>query len=135
MTPKGNKTPQDVEKPVSKKLTDRQKKALPFICANPTYTQGCKKAKVDRKTFYRWLDDPVFRSELETQQKAIAAHAFGLLAQNVTQAVERLASLVNDDDKRLGRMASKDLLDYHVKYVELQDIEKRLAAIEQRLTK
>jgi hypothetical protein len=116
-------------------LTDRQKKALPFIVTSPTFTQGCKKAKVDRKTFYRWLDDPAFRSELERQQKVISDRALGMLAQNVTGAIERLAGLVNDKDKRLGRLASKDLLDYHIKFVEIQDIEKRLTAIEERLNK
>jgi hypothetical protein len=90
---------------------------------------------VDRKTFYRWLEDPLFKQELERQQKAISEQALGMLAQNVTGAIERLASLVNDNDKRLGRLASKDLLDYHVKYVELQDLEKRLTAIEEKLNK
>ena len=50
-------------------------------------------------------------------------------------AIERLAGLVSDDDKRIGRLASKDLLDYHVKYVEMRDIEGRLKAIEERLNK
>ena len=48
---------------------------------------------------------------------------------------EARVPLVNDDDKRLARLASKDLLDYHVKYVEMRDIETRLKAIEERLIK
>ncbi len=133
MATESNKMTQDMENKDTDCLTDRQIKVLPYIVASSTYSEGCKRAKVSRKTFYRWLDDPAFRSVLETQQKALAARALGMLAQNVTQAVERLASLVNDDDKRLGRMASKDLLEYHAKYVELQDIESRLQAVEARL--
>ena len=133
MTTECNEMPQDMENKAPDGLTDRQKKAIPFIVASPTYTQGCKEAKVDRTTFYRWLDDPVFKQELERQQKAIAEQALGMLAQNVTGAIERLASLVNDDDKRLGRLASKDILELHVKQVELSNIEDRLTKIEERI--
>ncbi len=133
MTTEGDGMPQNREKQAPNRLTDRQAKALPFILASPTYTQGCKRAKVNRKTFYRWLDDPTFKAELEKQQQVISDQALGMLAQNVTQAIERLAGLVNDDDKRLARLASKDMLDYHVKYVEMRDIDARLKAIEERL--
>ncbi len=128
MTTESNKTQQNQEK-----LTDRQIKALPFIIASPTYTAGCKKAKLDRKTFYTWLENPAFKQALDRQQKAISERAFGMLAQNVTQAVECLAGLVDGQDKRLARLASKDLLDYQIKFLELQEIEARLAAIEKRL--
>lgn len=130
-----NKMTQDMEDKDTLRLTDRQMKVIPHIVSSPTYTEGCTRAKVCRKTFYRWLGEPLFRGELEKQQKAISQRALGMLAQNVTQAIERLAGLVNDDDKRLSRLACKDLLDYHVKYVELQDIERRLAAIEESLAK
>jgi len=43
---------QDIENQGTDCLTDRQRKALPYIVGNCTYTQGCKKAKVSRKTFY-----------------------------------------------------------------------------------
>lgn len=77
MTTKGDGLPQDSEKQPPHNLTDRQAKALPFIIANGTYTAGCRKAKVDRKTFYRWLDDPVFKAELERQQQAVSDRALG----------------------------------------------------------
>ena len=57
------------------------------------------------------------------------------MAQNVTQAIERLAGLVNDSDKRLARLASKDILELHQTYFELKDIDARLRAIEERLNK
>ncbi|MCH8215541.1 MAG: hypothetical protein IH892_02085 [Planctomycetes bacterium] len=133
MTTKGDRLPQDSEKQPPHRLTDRQAKALPFIITSPTYTEACRKAKVDRKTFYRWLDDSVFKAELERQQQAVSDRALGMLAQNVTQAIERLAGLVNDSDKRLARLASKDMLELHQRYLELKDIDARLKAIEQRL--
>ena len=135
MTTEGDGMPQNSEKQAPNRLTDRQAKALPFILASPTYTQGCKRAKVDRKTFYRWLEDPTFKAELAKRQQAVSDQALGMLAHNVTQAIERMAGLVNDDDKRLARLASKDMLEFHQKYAELKGIDARLKAIEERLNK
>jgi hypothetical protein len=135
MATESNKMTQDMENKDTDSLTDRQIKVLPYIVASSTYSEGCKRAKVSRKTFYRWLDDPAFRSELEQKQKAISDRAMGMLSQNVTQAIERLAGLLGDEDKRLGRLAAKDVLEYHLKFVELKEIENRLAAIEERLDK
>ena len=131
MTTKPDKNQQNPE--TAAKLTNRQIKALPFIVASPTFTEGFKKAGVDRTVFYDWPEDPAFKAELQKQQKAISDQALGILAQNVTRAVERLSELIDDDDKRLARFAAKDLLDYHVKYTEVQDIEARVAAIEDKL--
>jgi DNA invertase Pin-like site-specific DNA recombinase len=39
------------------KLTDRQIKAIPHIVACPTYTEGCKKAKINKTTLYKWLTE------------------------------------------------------------------------------
>ncbi|NQV32555.1 MAG: hypothetical protein HQ515_07675 [Phycisphaeraceae bacterium] len=129
---KTNKTRQNGEK-TAISLTGRQIKALPFIVASSTYTAGCKKAKVDRTSFYRWLDEPAFKQELERQQKAVSDQALGMMAQNVTAAVERLARLINDSDKRLARLACKDMLELRLKYVELNDLEERFAAVEEKL--
>lgn len=41
---------------------------------------------------------------------------------------------MNDSDKRLARLASKDMLELHQKYIELKDIDGRLKAIEERLS-
>ena len=54
------------------------------------------------------------------------------MAQNATAAVERLAKLINDSDKRLVRLACKDMLELCLEYVELNDLEGRLAAVEGR---
>ncbi len=114
-------------------LSARQTKAIPILVACSTYTEGCKKAKVNRTTLYEWLSNPAFRAELEKQQKAVSQQALGMLSQNITAAIERLAGLIDDEDKRLGRMAAKDIVEYHLKLVEFQGLENRLAAIESKL--
>ncbi len=64
-------------------LSARQTKAIPILVACSTYTEGCKKAKVNRTTLYEWLSNPAFRAELEKQQKAVSQQALGMLSQNM----------------------------------------------------
>lgn len=115
------------------KLTARQLKAIPFIVSSPTYTEGMQKAKVNRSTFYKWLKDPEFKTELDRQRDEVAAEAFGILSQSLTKAVETLVALLDNKDDRLKRLTAKDIIDFMIRHKEFEDLDKRLTAIEQRL--
>lgn len=115
------------------KLTARQTRFLPVLLASPTYTAACKKGKVSRDTLYMWLKDPAFRVELNRQRSELAAQGFALLSQNVTKAVETLVGLLDNRDGRLKRLAARDILDWHTKFKELDELTERIERIEQRL--
>jgi hypothetical protein len=127
---KSNKTQQNNEKT---KLANRQLKAIPIIVTSPTYSEGCKKAKVNRTTFYEWMKIPEFKAELDRQRDEIAAEAFGILSQSLTQAVETLVGLLDNKDDRLKRLAAKDVIDFIIRHKENEDLDKRLTEIEKRL--
>ena len=127
---KSNKTQQNTKKT---KLTDRQLKAIPIIVTSPTYSEACKKAKLNRATFYEWLKEPEFKAELDRQRDEIAAEAFGVLSQSLTQAVEALVSLLDNKDDRLKRLAAKDVIDFIIRHKENEDLDKRLTEVEKRL--
>lgn len=114
-------------------LTARQLKAIPFIVSSPTYTEGVRKAKVSRKTFYQWLKQPEFKAELDRQQEEIAAEAFGVLSQGLTKAVEALVALLDTQDERLKRLVCGDIIEYVLKVRENKELEERLELIEQSL--
>ena len=114
-------------------LTERQKKAIPSIVTSPTYTEGCKKAKINKTTLYKWLKDPMFKAELERQRELVVAEAFGVLSQALTKAVENLVDLMDDNDVRVRRLACKDLISFHIMHAENEGLAKRMAAIEERL--
>jgi len=116
------------------KLTDRQLKVIPHIVSSPTYTEGCKKAKINKTTFYKWLKQPEFKAELDRQRDEVVAEAFKVLSQNLTKAVETLAGLLDNKNDRLKRLAAKDVIDFVVRHKEYEDLDKRLTAIEQRLS-
>ena len=128
---KSNKSQQNNEK---RKLTDRQLKVIPLIVTSPTYSEGCKKAKLNRTTFYEWLKSPEFKAELDRQRDDIATEAFGILSQGLTKAVETLVTMLDNKDDRLKRLTAKDIIDFIIRHKEVEDLDKRLAAVEQRLS-
>ncbi len=127
---KANKNQQNDKK---SELTARQLKAIPVIVANPTYTEGCKKAKINRTTFYEWLKTPEFKAELDCQRDEVTEQAFGVLSQSLTKAVETLVKLLDTKDNRLKRLAAKDIIDFIVRHKENEDLDRRLTEIEKRL--
>ena len=116
-------------------LTDRQIKALPHLVSSATYTEGCKKAKVNKTTLYKWLRIPEFKAELGRQRDEVAAEAFEMLSQGLTKAVEALVGLLDNKDDRLKRLAAKDIIEHILKRKEIEDLDKRLKAIEGKLAK
>jgi hypothetical protein len=118
---------------IEQKLTDRQLKAIPHIVASPTYAEGCQKANINKTTFYKWLKEPEFKRELDRQRDEVAAEAFSVLTQSLTKAVETLVGLLEHKDDRLKRLTAKDIIDFIIRHKEVEDLEKRIEAIEQRL--
>ena len=117
------------------KLTERQRKAIPSIVSSPTYTRGCKKAKINKATLYEWLKVPEFKAELDRQRDEVASEAFGVLTQSLTKAVETLVGLLDNKDDRLKRLTAKDLVSFVIQHKENEDLDKRLTEVEKRLAK
>ncbi len=130
MATESNKTQHDTEKPY---LTGRQIKAIPKIVGSHTYSEGCRKAKINRTTLYKWLHNPAFKAEMDRQRDQITQEGFSLLAQSLTRAVEVLTGLLGNKGKRLARLAAKDVVEYFVRCKEMQELDSRLAAIEEHL--
>ena len=133
---RGYKTKQKVtvlKKTMDNKLTPKQVRAIPLILSAPNYTEGIKCAGVSRKTFYEWLKQPEFKAELDRQRNEAAAAAFDTLTQSLTKAVENLVGLLDNKDERLKRLACKDVIGYILEHKAVEDLVKRIEAIEQRL--
>ena len=116
-------------------LTARQLKAIPFVVNCPTYIEAIEKAKMSRKTFYEWLKQPEFKAELDRQRNEITAEAFGILSQSLTKAVENLVKLLDHADDRLKRLACKDVTEHILEHKTIEDLSKRIDAVEQKLSK
>ncbi len=86
-------------------LTSRQQAAIPHLVVAKSTKEGCKRARISRKTFYEWLKDPAFTQEVKVQREMVIAEALENLKGAMTTAVETLVTLLgtatNDSLKRL----------------------------------
>jgi len=105
----------------------------PLRRASRKYIEACERGQVSRDTVHRWMQEPGFRSELERQRAELVDQGFALLSQNVSAAVEGLVGLLDNGDARLKRLACKDILDQHHKFREMDELTKRIEAIEEKL--
>jgi hypothetical protein len=127
---KSNKKQQNNEK---SQLTARQLKIIPIIVTSSTYSDGCKKARLNRTTFYQWLKQQEFKAELDRQREEIASEAFGVLAQTLTKAVETLVGLLDTGDDRVKRLTANDIISHYLKHKEIKELDERIQRIEERL--
>ena len=65
--------------PESNSLSDRQLAAIPYLVASTTIKEAAEAAKVHRVTLHRWMNDPEFRAEYDSQRKEASELAYSEL--------------------------------------------------------
>jgi hypothetical protein len=111
-------------------LSDRQKRALPYLAVAPSVQSACRQAKIRTDTYYRWLKDPRFVAALKQQQNELVTDAMNCLRANITRAVSTLVSLLESENDFLKRSVANDIISHYLKYRELSEIEERLETVE-----
>ena len=111
-------------------LTPMQEKLLSALVAEPEITAAAKSAGVGRSTAHRWLRQPGFMAELTKQRDASMTEALDTFKSHAARATTALADLMSTDNERLRRQICNDILGHALKVRELEDIERRLALLE-----
>lgn len=115
-------------------LSIRQQQALPIFASNLTIEEACERAGISRNTFYEWLKEPQFKSELEKLRNEIVNEAVNHLKITSTKAAKTLGDLLErDDSPAVQRAAANDVLGHVMKFMELKELEDRLADIERHI--
>lgn len=115
-------------------LSKRQEQALPIFASNLTIEEACERAGISRNTFYEWLKEPQFKSELDRLRNEIVNEAVNQLKITSTKAARTLADLLErDDSPTVQRAAANDVLGHVMKFMELKELEDRLADIERHI--
>lgn len=117
----------------SEGLTNRQSLAITQIIGSSTLEEARKKARISKGTLYAWLKDETFKIELKRQREEIVKEALGSLKNAMTKAVKELVKLIDSSKPELRRWICKDIIDYTLKSIELEDIEERLNKVEQAI--
>ncbi len=115
-------------------LSKRQKQALPIFASNLTIEEACGRAGISRNTFYEWLKEPQFKLELDRLRNEIVNEAVNHLKITSTKAAKTLGDLLErDDSPTVQRAAANDVLGHVMKFMELKELEDRLADIERHM--
>ena len=114
-------------------LTDKQLRTIPYLLAAPSIEEGCKRAKVSKATVYGWLKNEPFREELRRQREEVVRGALETLKANTAKATETLVKLLESEKEGIQARAAEDIIEFTQKAIELEELERRIAAIENRI--
>lgn len=114
-------------------LTTKQIRIIPYLLGAPSIEQGCRRARVSKVTVYGWLKVEAFREELRRQREEIVKGALETLKANTAKATETLVKLLDSDKEGIQARAAEDIIEFTQKAIELEELERRIAAIEERL--
>lgn len=116
-------------------LTRRQLHALPFLISNPSIELAAKQAGVSPKQIFEWLNQPVFRQELENRKNETVNQAVDRLKATASKACETLIGLLdNAESESVRHRVAIDLLNMNLKYMEFKDIEQRIRKLEDTIS-
>jgi len=113
------------------KLKRSQIQALPVLAASPNYTQAARTLGVSTETIYAWLKDAQFKKELDRLRNEIVEDSVAKMKGYTSKAVDTLGLLLEDVNPAIRRGVANDLLSHVTKFMELQEFERRLCALEE----
>ena len=113
------------------RLTRRQLHILPFLISNPTVEIAAKQSGVSAKQIFDWLNQPIFRQELENKKNEVVNQAVDRLKLTASKACDTLINLLdNAQSDSLKHRVAVDMLNMTLKFMEFRDVEQRLRKLE-----
>lgn len=112
------------------KLTHRQLVAVNCLISAPSVEEASQSSKVSRTTLYKWLKDEGFKNELEFRRDEVIRDALKRLKCAMSGATEELVRLTKSSREDIRRLACKDIIEFALKSIELEEIEDRLDKVE-----
>lgn len=115
-------------------ITVKQQKAITALLSERTTREAAKKAGVNEKTLYAWLNDPAFRSALRDAEKTILHEVTRRLSAGARLALDTLEKLIQSARHESTKLrAAVAWVDLFLKFKDMSDIEDRLTALEERI--
>jgi hypothetical protein len=120
---------------VTKKLTVKQNRALASLLAGGDYLEAAAAADVERRTIYRWMENPTFYDVLLRRKTQAIDAASVRLAGGMDKAIGVMLRIMEDDGAApsIQLRAAHYYLSHALRVIELADILQRIEAIEARL--
>jgi inorganic pyrophosphatase/exopolyphosphatase len=116
------------------KLTDRQRRVIPYLLASPSIEEACRRARINKSSIYEWLKDETFREELKRQRDAVIERALDSLKANIAKATKKLVEHLDSKRENISIRAAEDIIEFTQKAFEHGELETRIEALEVRLS-
>lgn len=118
-----------------RKLTRKQDQAIAALLACPSILDAARQSGIAEVTLYRWLKLEAFQTAYREARRQCVQQAIVQVQQATGEAVETLRAIMRDPEAPASARvsAAKTVLETAVKAVELEDLEARIAALEEDL--
>lgn len=133
------------QKPADEHLTDehdnplpeKQEAALLALLSHKTLKEAALAAGVSMPTLWRYLRDPVFSLRYREARRELVECAMVRLQNDAEHAARVLRDVADDKQAPASARvtAARTIIELSVKSVELGDLQQRLAALEEYVTK
>jgi hypothetical protein len=129
---KQSKRPHNMTKTDTNSLSSKQLKALPTLASVVNCNEACKQIGISRDCFYEWMKQPLFKAQLNKLRNDLVQDAVMQLKVNAIKAADTLIKLTDrEDSPSVQRASANDILNHVVKFQELQELEDRVAILEE----
>jgi uncharacterized protein with ATP-grasp and redox domains len=118
----------------NERLTDRQLRVIPYLLTSPSTEEACVVPRLIRLTVYEWLKDETFHRELKRQRDAIIERALDSLKANIAKATKALVKHLDSKRENISIRAAEDIIEFTQKALEHEEFERRIEALETRLS-
>jgi DNA-binding MurR/RpiR family transcriptional regulator len=116
------------------KLTPKQELLIAALLRSTTIQEAAHAAGVSEATAHRWIREAAFDAAYRAARRTAVRQAIARLQQAASQAVTLLIAVINDEQAptSLRLRAAEKVIEQALKGVELEDLEVRIAALEER---
>ena len=120
---------------MSGKFSRKHEQAISALLTQPTLAEVATTVGVGEATLRRWLQQESFQAAYRQARREAVGQAIARLQQVTTVAVNTLeAILINPTARESAKVtAARTVLELALRTVELEDLEARIAALEQRV--
>ncbi len=120
----------------SVKLSGAQDKAVLAMLSGSNFLEASQAAGVAQSTVWRWMREPDFKQALRDGRLELMEGAVGSIQQACSEAVDVLREVMKKEESPASSRvaAAKTIIEMALKAVELQDLEGRISALEEKLS-
>jgi len=113
----------------------RKEKALEALLEAKTLTEAAERAGIAKSTLWRWLGDPQFQAGFRERRTEITRQIVARLRVAGTRAAAVLQELADDPEAPASARvsAARAILENAFRGFELEDLEARIAGLEQSI--